>query len=144
MLFCPSCCNLLLIKPDAGAKGESCFVCQTCPYMFPIQRPLVTRTVLKRKQIDDVLGGANAWQNVDSIQSKSTWSLFKALVLFLLCLVLFSILISPFFDDFAAVCPKCEHERAYFMQIQIRSADEPMTTFYKCCQQECSHQWREN
>jgi len=28
------------------------------------------------------------------------------------------------------------------MQIQIRSADEPMTTFYKCTK--CSYQWREN
>lgn len=38
-------------------------------------------------------------------------------------------------------CPKCEHDRAYFMQIQTRSADEPMTTFYKCCK--CGHRWRE-
>jgi hypothetical protein len=29
-------------------------------------------------------------------------------------------------------CPKeCGSERAFFMQIQIRSADEPSTTFYK-------------
>lgn len=27
-----------------------------------------------------------------------------------------------------ATCPKCDHERAYFYQLQIRSADEPMTT----------------
>ncbi|XP_003380211.1 DNA-directed RNA polymerase III subunit RPC10 [Trichinella spiralis] len=27
-------------------------------------------------------------------------------------------------------CPKCDGGQAYFMQIQIRSADEPMTTFY--------------
>ena len=40
-------------------------------------------------------------------------------------------------------CPKCEHPRAYFMQIQTRSADEPMTTFYKCCNGECGHRWRD-
>lgn len=36
-------------------------------------------------------------------------------------------------DQADANCPdqKCEHNRAYFMQIQTRSADEPMTTFYK-------------
>lgn len=28
-----------------------------------------------------------------------------------------------------ADCPKCESHRAYFRQLQIRSADEPMTTF---------------
>ena len=27
-----------------------------------------------------------------------------------------------------ATCPKCDNERAYFYQLQIRSADEPMTT----------------
>ena len=26
---------------------------------------------------------------------------------------------------------KCENREAYFRQVQIRSADEPMTTFYK-------------
>ena len=40
-------------------------------------------------------------------------------------------------------CPKCEHPRAYFMQIQTRSADEPMSIFYKCCNHECQHQWNE-
>ena len=40
-------------------------------------------------------------------------------------------------------CPRCEHPRAYFMQLQTRSADEPMTTFYKCCNPQCGHQWRE-
>lgn len=36
----------------------------------------------------------------------------------------------------------CTGNRAYFMQMQIRSADEPMTTFYKCI--DCGHVWREN
>ena len=27
-----------------------------------------------------------------------------------------------------ATCPKCDHGRAYFYMLQIRSADEPMTT----------------
>lgn len=44
---------------------------------------------------------------------------------------------------FVVTCPKCEHERAFFMQIQIRSADEPMSIFYKCCNDACQHQWRE-
>lgn len=43
----------------------------------------------------------------------------------------------------AEPCPKCEHPRAYFMQIQTRSADEPMTTFYKCCNAQCGHRWRD-
>uniref|UniRef100_A0A6G1SHL0 DNA-directed RNA polymerase subunit n=1 Tax=Aceria tosichella TaxID=561515 RepID=A0A6G1SHL0_9ACAR len=39
-------------------------------------------------------------------------------------------------------CPKCEHGQAYFMQVQIRSADEPSTTFYRCVS--CTHNWKEN
>ncbi|KZV80277.1 hypothetical protein EXIGLDRAFT_781169 [Exidia glandulosa HHB12029] len=37
-------------------------------------------------------------------------------------------------------CPKCEHDKAFFNQMQIRSADEPMTTFYKCIN--CGHVWK--
>ncbi|KAI0030531.1 hypothetical protein K488DRAFT_54045 [Vararia minispora EC-137] len=37
-------------------------------------------------------------------------------------------------------CPKCDSPRAYYYQLQIRSADEPMTT---CICTACFHQWRE-
>lgn len=42
-----------------------------------------------------------------------------------------------------ATCPKCEHPEAYFHQMQIRSADEPSTTFYTCANPECGHKWNE-
>ena len=63
---------------------------------------------LKTKQVDDVLGGADAWEDVDRVKTK---------------------------------CPFCDGEEAFFMQIQIRSADEPMTIFYKCCT--CMKQWNQ-
>ncbi|KAK7478658.1 hypothetical protein BaRGS_00030121 [Batillaria attramentaria] len=69
-----------------------------------------SRRYPRLKEVDDVLGGAAAWENVDATE---------------------------------ATCPKCEHNRAFFMQIQTRSADEPMTTFYKCCRMECGHRWRD-
>ena len=34
-------------------------------------------------------------------------------------------------DRTAAVCPQCSHPEAYFLQIQIPSADEPMSIFFK-------------
>ncbi|KAJ5172197.1 hypothetical protein N7492_004790 [Penicillium capsulatum] len=47
-------------------------------------------------------------------------------------------------DSVETQCPGegCDGDRAYFYQLQIRSADEPMTTFLRCCT--CAVQWREN
>ncbi|XP_077259424.1 RNA polymerase III subunit K [Temnothorax americanus] len=38
-------------------------------------------------------------------------------------------------------CPKCSHPRAYFRQMQIRSADEPMSFLYRCCNHTCAFRW---
>lgn len=38
-------------------------------------------------------------------------------------------------------CPKCGYSEAYFSTRQTRSADEPATTFFRCCK--CSYSWRE-
>ncbi|CAL4884637.1 unnamed protein product [Urochloa humidicola] len=43
-----------------------------------------------------------------------------------------------------ASCPRCNHGEAYFKQMQIRSADEPMTTFYRCCREDCQLEWRDD
>lgn len=39
------------------------------------------------------------------------------------------------------ICPKCQHKEAETWQIQMRSADEPSTHFFRCT--ECKHTWRE-
>uniref|UniRef100_A0A8C2LXX6 TFIIS-type domain-containing protein n=1 Tax=Cricetulus griseus TaxID=10029 RepID=A0A8C2LXX6_CRIGR len=36
-----------------------------------------------------------------------------------------------------------KHPCAYFKQLQTCSADEPMTIFYKCCNAQCGHRWRD-
>lgn len=59
-------------------------------------KQLYSRKTMKQKEVDDVLGGEGAWDNVDQT---------------------------------SAQCPNrdCEGEdRAYFFQLQIRSADEPV------------------
>lgn len=105
MLFCPTCANLLLIEKTLA---DFRFYCKTCPYIFVVEQKVQKKMHLERKEVDDVLGGQEAWENVDQID---------------------------------ADCPSCSHRRAYFMQIQIRSADEPMTIFFKCVK--CGNQWRE-
>ncbi|CAD6568478.1 MAG: RNA polymerase III C11 subunit [Tremellales sp. Tagirdzhanova-0007] len=95
MLFCPYCSNNLTIG-EQEESSDKCWVCPTCPYKWIITKQISMRTHLKRKQVDDVLGGKESWANVDKVQ---------------------------------AVCPKCDARKAYFRQLQIRSADEPMTTF---------------
>lgn len=72
------------------------------------------RTHLKLKAVDDVLGGQKAWENVDKTTSKLRHVLGPARA---------PQLILP------VTCGKCDHTHAYFRQLQIRSADEPMTTF---------------
>ncbi|XP_002966136.2 DNA-directed RNA polymerase III subunit RPC10 [Selaginella moellendorffii] len=47
-------------------------------------------------------------------------------------------------DRTPITCAKCNHEHAYFMLVQIRSADEPSTAFYRCCNPDCSYRWRED
>ncbi|KAJ4416290.1 RNA polymerase III C11 subunit [Gnomoniopsis sp. IMI 355080] len=47
-------------------------------------------------------------------------------------------------DKTKTQCPAegCDGAEAAFFQVQIRSADEPMTTFLKCMK--CGTRWREN
>ncbi|KJE96466.1 hypothetical protein CAOG_06789 [Capsaspora owczarzaki ATCC 30864] len=45
-------------------------------------------------------------------------------------------------DQTDANCPKCGHTKAYYRQVQTRSADEPMTIFLRCSNMECKHNWR--
>jgi len=40
-----------------------------------------------------------------------------------------------------ADCPKCNHKKAYFWEVQTRAADEPPTKFLKC--EKCKHLWRD-
>ncbi|KAF7266587.1 RNA polymerase III subunit K [Rhynchophorus ferrugineus] len=106
--FCPFCSNILFVEENVS--GNIQFTCNICPVYFPVKKNISYRSYYKLKEIDDVLGGEEAWKNVDSTEER---------------------------------CPKCGQDRAYFLQLQTRSADEPMTTFYRCCNNECNHNWRD-
>ncbi len=38
-------------------------------------------------------------------------------------------------------CPQCGNKEAYWWSVQTRSADEPMTQFFRCTS--CGYTWRE-
>ncbi|XP_015924425.1 DNA-directed RNA polymerase III subunit RPC10 [Parasteatoda tepidariorum] len=105
LMFCPTCGNILTAEER---KDNFRMVCGSCPYNYIVRKRLSSRLYPKLKEVDDVLGGAKAWENVETTEEN---------------------------------CPKCGHPKAYFLQIQTRSADEPMTTFYKCV--DCAHRWKE-
>lgn len=47
--------------PDGANRLE----CRTCPYQFVIDKQYFERREVKRKEVDDVMGGPGAWDNVD-------------------------------------------------------------------------------
>jgi hypothetical protein len=49
-------------------------VCPTCPYKWVIAQRISMRTHLKRKEVDDVLGGKDSWANVDVVDGESIHS----------------------------------------------------------------------
>ncbi|MEM2052134.1 MAG: transcription factor S [Candidatus Caldarchaeum sp.] len=48
---------------------------------------------------------------------------------------------SPLPTTFDVICPTCGHNEAKWWTVQTRSADEPMTQFFRCVK--CGHTWRE-
>ncbi|KAF4552180.1 DNA-directed RNA polymerase III subunit RPC10-like protein [Elsinoe fawcettii] len=120
LLFCPVCGNLLTIVavhadqlPDdeQHRAGKNHFECRTCPYQMMLEGTFYEKKQMIPKEVEDVLGGAESWKNVDKVPVN-------------------------------CADPTCESQEAFFRQVQIRSADEPMTTFYRCCK--CAKDWREN
>jgi len=107
MLFCPTCANILLTEKT---PADFRFFCKTCPYVFRVNQTFESKLSLQRKEVDDVLGGEEAWENVDKTSVPCT-----------------------------NTEEGCVNTFAYFKQLQIRSSDEPMTTFLKCTK--CGHTW---
>jgi transcription elongation factor Elf1 len=69
LLFCPLCGGLLIINNE---NDSSAFTCKSCVYTFPIKdKSYSARVELTRKKVDDVLGGEDAWKNVDSTEGKT-------------------------------------------------------------------------
>ena len=57
--------------PENDDYGHS-FVCRTCPYEFIVDKEYYSRRESKLKQVDDIMGGAAAWENVDQTNGISS------------------------------------------------------------------------
>lgn len=68
-LVCPYCSNTLTVSRspsnDEFPSGQNRLECRTCPYQYLINQRWFERKEMKRKEVDDVLGGKDAWANVD-------------------------------------------------------------------------------
>lgn len=125
---CPTCSNMLRVSAvppgDPTTEdfvGQNRFECLTCPYHFVINKRYYERKYMKKKEVEDILGGKGAWDNVDKTEGmlRSTQAIAAAHAEADACKTV--------------QCPneKCRNHEAYWYQLQIRSADEPMTAFYK-------------
>lgn len=65
-MFCPTCGSMLpVVQHSVGYM----FRCRSCPYKYDIQKKIVNPLKLQKKEVDDILGGEDAWENVDSTES---------------------------------------------------------------------------
>lgn len=48
--------------------SEMFFCCKSCPYRHPLHQEVRYPLKLETKKVDDILGGAEAWANVDKVQ----------------------------------------------------------------------------
>ncbi|CAL3962244.1 unnamed protein product [Diplocarpon coronariae] len=116
LLFCPSCSNVLTVSMTANptdANGEN--INRLECQTCPYQY-LLSKRYFERKTFV-------RQEREDVFGGEGSWD--NA-------------------DKTKMQCPKdgCDGNEAAFFQVQIRSADEPMTGFYKCMT--CGNRWREN
>ncbi|KAF7313205.1 DNA-directed RNA polymerase III subunit RPC10 [Mycena kentingensis (nom. inval.)] len=123
MLFCPTCSNILAVN---SATGYNKWACNTCPYEFPITKQVCTRTCLDAAlHVRRVCCTESPALTLSpGLQMTSRTKLVRKAV----DDVLGGEEAWKDADATMASCPKCNNDKAYFYQLQIRSADEPMTT----------------
>ena len=62
--------NDQLAPEDHKLKDKYRFECRTCPYQMVLDRRYYERKDFEFKDTEDVLGGAEAWKNVDKTDGK--------------------------------------------------------------------------
>ena len=86
--------------------------------------------ILARKWVDDLLIRISFLNLLYCFAGLSEWIsfLFSSFIFFDVPVFFLGIFVCLS----AAPCPRCGHDKAYFKTMQIRSADEPESRFYRC------------
>ena len=55
-----------MLVDNVGSTGKVVFYCQTCPFIFPIEKDLkyCNKITFQAKQVDDILGGSQMWESL--------------------------------------------------------------------------------
>lgn len=112
--FCPKCKNLIMVRVNGIGH------CSNCKFQCPGDDLVRKETVATSER-----GVPQRWLESAEEKKKRLKKKDEA--------------------DQATVseqCPKCNHDRASFYTMQLRSADEGQTVFYTCLK--CDHKWRVN
>ncbi|KAL5395331.1 hypothetical protein PMIN03_003721 [Paraphaeosphaeria minitans] len=117
LIFCPNCHNMLRISQVSPGDPSTAALegrSRLECLTCPYQH-ILTKQLFERKEITPK-------QPDDALGGEGAWDNV---------------------DKTNVQCPndKCRNFEAYWYQLQIRSADEPMTAFYKCTK--CTKEWRE-
>ena len=118
MFLCPFCDRKLSVMDGAlHPMPQVGFWCPTCSYRFVLRRGTLCQDILDR----------TAAQNAGDREPRGA--------------VISEGGAGAYQETSQVRCVQCGATRVAYHQMQTRSADEGMTTFYRCIS--CGHQWRE-
>ncbi|KAF2020804.1 DNA-directed RNA polymerase I polypeptide [Aaosphaeria arxii CBS 175.79] len=115
LLFCKDCGNLLARKPSTTSTIH-CHICDASnnniwpTYVVTQSKPGAFPSSLENKR------SAGGIQEIDWAAAADTW------------------------PTTSQPCPECNHPEMFFREMQLRSADEGSTVFYRCAK--CSHMYK--
>ncbi|KAK9866835.1 hypothetical protein WJX84_008686 [Apatococcus fuscideae] len=59
--YCPTCANMLLV--EYTGVGSLRYFCETCPYVYELDKPISKAVPLAKKEVEDVFGGDAAMKH---------------------------------------------------------------------------------
>jgi len=132
MHFCPFCGTLLYIERNSTIYR---YACCTCRYVAPIRQTQVTNyevtsqkfppNVLQQLLNEKTTTKSKKEEDEDKDDEDTELGDMST---------------QPKTEIRCGASSECDGSAAYFVQMQIRSADEPPTTIYQCVK--CKNTWR--